>query len=368
MKIIRFLKENCPPFVPWALLSLLIFAILALIAPYATPLADFVNSWISTPLRVLLANFTYLLPISIFEVILYLVPVGLIALIIYLVLDKRGWGSRIRTLAALIGVVAIIFSGYLCVMAIPYHTTPLNEHLGISDIDEVETYELFETTLYVQGEVNALADKLVRDEEGISHSGYTLEKISSLVSRSYEGVREKYPFFYNFESRAKPVMSSYTMSDMGITGIYTYFTGEANINMSYPDYSTVFVVAHELAHQRGINRENEANFMAFLVCISSDDDFLRYSGYLYLYEYLASALNRTDWQLYAGIADNLSPLALNDIRASNEITKLHRSSPLYKFMQSLNNAYLKANGTDGVISYGYIVRLAVAYYRPQIME
>ncbi len=368
MKIIRFLKENCPPFVPWSLLSVLIFAIMALLAPYATPLSDFVNNFVATPLRVLMANLTYLLPVSLFEIILYLVPVGLIVLIVFLAVDKRGWASRFRTLAALIGVVAIIFSGYLCVMAIPYHSTPLNERLGISDINEVKTYELFETTLYVQDEVNVLADKLQRDENGVSHSGYTLDEISALVSKSYNKVKEKYPFFYNFESRAKPVLSSYTMSDMGITGIYTYFTGEANINMSYPDYSTVFVVAHELAHQRGINRENEANFMAFLVCIASDNDFLRYSGYLYLYEYLASALNRTDWELYAGIADNLSPLALNDIRASNEITKLHRSSPLYKFMQNLNNAYLKANGTDGVVSYGYVVKLAVAYYRDAVME
>lgn len=363
MKIIRYLKKMCPPFVPWALLALLIFAFLSLIAPYSAPLADFVNSLIATPLRVLMANITYLLPLSLFEIILYLLPVGLVLLIIFLVRDKRGWGSRIRTLAALIGVVAIIFSGYLCVMAIPYHTTPLNEHLGISDISEVETYELFETTLYVQDEVNALADKLERDDKGISHSGYTLDEISALVSKSYNKLCELYPFFYNFESRAKPVLSSYTMSDMGITGIYTYFTGEANINMSYPEYSTAFVVAHEMAHQRGINRENEANFAAYLVCILSDDDFLKYSGYLYLYEYLASALNRTDWELYAGIADRISPLALNDIRASNEITKLHRESPLFKFMQSLNNAYLKANGTDGVVSYGYIVRLAVAYYR-----
>src|SRR5207253_8453736 len=35
----------------------------------------------------------------------------------------------------------------------------------------------------------------------------------------------------------------------------------------------------EMAHQRGIARESEANFVAFLVCINSSDPFIRFSGY-----------------------------------------------------------------------------------------
>ena len=49
-----------------------------------------------------------------------------------------------------------------------------------------------------------------------------------------------------------------------------------------------------MAHQRGIAREDEANFIAFLVCMASDDPYIRYSGYLEVYEYVASSLYSDD--------------------------------------------------------------------------
>ena len=119
-----------------------------------------------------------------------------------------------------------------------------------------------------------------------------------------------------------------------ILGIYSYFTGESNINVHYPDYGIPFTVAHELAHQRGISRENEANFIAFLVCIRSDSEFVRYSGYINMFEYLASALGSTDREMLRAV-----------------------------YSDFFNDNYLKAQGTEGIISYGLVVTLAVAYYR-----
>ena len=100
------------------------------------------------------------------------------------------------------------------------------------------------------------------------------------------------------------------MSDLQISGIYSFFTGEANVNVEYPDYCLPFTAAHELSHQRGICRENEANFVAFLVCIGSEDDYIRYSGYLNVYEYLASALYRADKELYKSALERLSGIAI----------------------------------------------------------
>ena len=38
--------------------------------------------------------------------------------------------------------------------------------------------------------------------------------------------------------------------------------------------------------------------MAFLVCIESDDAYIRYSGYVQLYEYVSSSLAEADRGLY----------------------------------------------------------------------
>ncbi len=362
MSFIKRLREYFPAWVMVSLAVTLLFWVLSLVAPHNRALADAVNSYIATPIRSFMAALTFIIPISLFELILIILLPLLVFIAVLIIRDRRGLKSRIRTVMAIIGAVGILFSGYLAVMAIPYHTTPISARLELDERAEITPDELYRVTLLVRDEVNKLADKVGRDSNGVSQSNLTLDEISLEVSRAYENVRRDYPFFHNFESRAKPVIFSSLMSDMGITGIYTYFTGEANINTCYPDYDTAFVVAHELAHQRGINRENEANFMAFLVTSSSPNDFIRYSGYLNLYSYLSSALYSTDKEMYRELRAGLAPGAQRDISASSEITRSHMESPLYQLMHNVNDAYLKGNGTEGVVSYGYVVRLAVAYY------
>jgi len=56
------------------------------------------------------------------------------------------------------------------------------------------------------------------------------------------------------------------MSYLGIGGVYFPFTGEANVNISMPHTSIPFTACHEMAHQIGFAREDEANFIAYIAC------------------------------------------------------------------------------------------------------
>ena len=80
-------------------------------------------------------------------------------------------------------------------------------------------------------------------------------------------------------TRPKPVYFSGLLTRLGISGFYFPFTGEPNYNAEAPDFQIIFSMAHEMAHQRGVARESEANFVAYLVCVNSGDPFVRYSGY-----------------------------------------------------------------------------------------
>lgn len=357
-----FIKKYIPTFALISLAVTLVSLGISVAAVYLTSLADFINSTVATALRVVMEALTHLLPFSLFELILMLLLPAVAFVIFLIVRDKRGWVARVRTIFALLGVVGIIYSGYLLVMAVSYRTTPLSTHLSLADRQELTKEELYAVTEHLVEEVAALEGQLTRGEDGVSHRGYDLARLSEIISDSYESVRREYPFFHNFETSAKPIRNSSIMSDMGITGIYTYFTGESNINVEYPDYAVTFVVAHEFAHQRGIMRENEANFMAFLATTSADDPYVRYSGYLYMYIYLSNALWGVDKELALSLRDRLPEGALCDLRRSSEITAMHLESPLNKFFESLNNSYLQSNGTPGVVSYSYVVRIAVAYY------
>lgn len=360
-----FIKRYIPTVLFISLGVLISCIIIYTISIYNVAVADFINGTVATALRSIMEAITHVIPISIFELILISIIPLVVLITVLIIREGRGAVARIRTSLALLGVTGILYSGYLLVMAVGYRTTPLVNHLDLEDRRELSADEIYEATRYLKDRVNELDHLIERDSEGVSHSGYDMHTLSKKVSEAYEIVRGEYPFFHNLYTEAKPVIFSGVMSDAGISGIYTYFTGESNINVEYPDFSVTFVVAHEFAHQRGIMRENEANFMAFLTTVSSPDPYLQYSGYLYMYLYMSNALYSASPERYMELRSQLSGGAISDLARSSEITRAHANSWFNNFMESLNDSYLQSNGTAGVVSYGYVVRITVAYLTKQ---
>ena len=135
--------------------------------------------------------------------------------------------------------------------------------------------------------------------------------------------------------------------------------------MNFPDYTLPYTAAHELAHQRGIAREDEANFLAFLVCIRSDDAYIRYSAYVNLYEYVSSALYSADREMYKKAASTLPTLARAEQIAYSGFFDKYRHSKASDVSETVNNTFLIMHGTQGTKSYGMVVDLAVAYYKTE---
>ena len=215
--------------------------------------------------------------------------------------------------------------------------------------------------MWLAYELNSMVDEISYLEDGFSEMPYTVSQMNGKLIEAYEKVCEKYGFIQSLHSRVKPVMLSEAMSYTHITGVYTYFTGEANLNVNFPDYTLPYTAAHELAHQRGIAREDEANFIAFLVCNESDDPYIRYSGYLNLYEYVASAL-RSNTEAYKRVRASLDSNITGEMRAYSAFFDKYRHSTAGKVSETVNNTYLQVQGTVGTKSYGMVVDLAVAYF------
>ena len=115
-------------------------------------------------------------------------------------------------------------------------------------------------------------------------------------------------------------------------------------------------------------RENEANFISYVVCSTTIDEAIRYCGALTMYEYISSALYRTNPNRYTEIAVGLSDLAWADILASREVIKKYSNTIIGDISTAVNDAYLKGSGTEGVVSYGRVVELAVSYIKGKIAE
>lgn len=328
--------------------------------------ADFFNRHISSVVRAILAYLTGWLPFSFAEYLLLLLPVILFVLARYGIrYYVDSWHNVLIYCASVVSVAAIIFSVFILGFAPAYRGRTLDEKLAIERRD-VSAEELYETALI-------LSEAVGRESEAIRYSSatkfsvmpYNYKEMNDRLIEAYDTVCNEYDFVQRLDSRLKPVMLSKPMSYTHITGVYSFFTGEANINVNFPDYTIPYTAAHELSHQRGIAREDEANFMAFLVCVASEDAYIRYSGYLNLYEYVASALYSASPDLYWQAQGTLPRSVRVEQAAYSAFFEEYRDSTVSEVSETVNNTFLTLHGTEGTKSYGMVVDLSVAYYRSE---
>ena len=122
----------------------------------------------------------------------------------------------------------------------------------------------------VTDELNSLADSIEFTQGQSTNHGYSFNQLSKKVRNAARKASMKYPIFQKGVFTAKAIAFSEPMAYTGISGVYGFFTGEANINTSFSDYSMPFTIAHEYSHQMGIGSEKEAEFAALLICMESD--------------------------------------------------------------------------------------------------
>ena len=326
--------------------------------------ADRFNGSVSAALRVFLAHLTGWIPFSLAEFLLLVSPVLLIVVIVCVV-RYAGRGKRyfIRALIGLLSVAVLVYSMFILVFGAGYRTTSIDKKLGI-DREKVTVEELEKTMILVIGHLNDLADEVMVMENDGSVRPYSHAETVEKCLDSYSKLSGEYDFLTKLDAPVKEIVLSDYMTYTHISGVYTFLTGEANLNTNYPYYVNVYTTAHEMAHQRGIARENEANFMAFLVCTNSDDPFMQYAGYLNMYEYLYSALSASENR--GAIRDLLDIRVRYDLYCYSLFFDKYRDNTAATVSNTMNNTYLVMQGTEGAKSYGLVVDLAVAYYRDQI--
>jgi hypothetical protein len=160
----------------------------------------------------------------------------------------------------------------------------------------------------------------------------------------------------------KPVLLHDLMARFGIAGMYSPFTGEPNYIETMPGFDLPSTMAHEMAHARGFAREDEADFVSFVICTSSSDPRLKYSGYLSGLRIL-SQLAGSDPQRYREIAKLLEDGPKRDLKARYEFWGRYSGKTSY-LGNRVNDFYLKANGIrSGVKNYDEVSALIIGYFR-----
>ena len=341
--------------------SLILYVIMTKSAAFA----DWFNQGIGAGVRSVLSLLTSWIPFSLGETVILLLPLALFLVLRLAVRSYCGsWREAFVYVGILFSVVATLFSVFTMGFAAGYRGSSLDQKLEL-DRAPVSPQELYDTALILVESINRETAEVGFGETGFSVMPYSLNEMNRRLNEAYTVTADEYSFITHVDSRVKPVLVSEVMSYMHITGVYSFFTGEANLNVNFPDYTLPYTAAHEMAHQRGIAREDEANFVAFLVTTRSSDPYIRYCGYLNAYEYVASALYRADKDLYHTVTAKLNGQVKAEMAAYNEFYDKYRDSTVSQVSGAVNDSYLQSQGTPGTVSYGMVVDLTVAYYKAQ---
>lgn len=357
-----FVKKNIPTAALVLYAVFLVALAVRIAAGLSAPFADAYNRTVGAVCRAAFAWVTAIFPFSLAETLLLAaLPVGVwyVLYCIKVVLPER----LLRHVFGVLAGLALIFSAFFLNYGAAYGATPLEDKIGL-EVTAPGAEELTDATLYTAVQLNDAAKEVQFAASGASHMPYSFAELTKKLNAAYDKLYEEYDFLTPLHAPVKRIALSKPMTYTHLSGIYAVYTGEANVNFNYPDFVIVYTTAHEMAHQRGVAPEDEANFIAYLVCTASDDPYIRYCGYANLYEYLSDALYSANPDAYRTIASLLDTRVHGEFAAYSKMFEPYRNSTASDVADTVNDTYLKWQGeTAGTKSYGLVVDLAVAYLK-----
>ena len=338
------------------------------------------TTYISAPIRMFLGMFTSVYPFSMMEVLIVASIIGFIYYIIrtiMLTVRRRGklkiLGKRALTLFV---TLAYVWGIFCWLWNVGYHAPGFAQRNGFTGYG-VNQQNLTAVTRVFAQRANELSVLVERDEYG-NYVG-NRRQIFEESMYVFENVSEEFPCLDGRLFRPKPMLFSFLMSRTGYGGVYFALTGEANINTQLPYMTMPFTVVHEHAHTLGVFAEDEANFVAILAGITSENIIFEYSGYLVGLMYLMPALQVANPEAWQEISRDLYPELLRDW---NEVAKFWQSQrvvetgidivdrvltnvteTMRESVDVVYDAFLRANEQElGLMSYGACVDLIIEYF------
>ena len=214
-------------------------------------------------------------------------------------------------------------------------------------------------------EANLLRKDLPSDASGVLRVDrrMVLDRRNDGYERLHGALVPVLPATLHPQSRPKIAILGSLMSRSLTYGMYIPWTGEALLNGSTPAPALAFSVCHEMAHQHGIAREDEANFIGYLACRLHPDPLFRYSGARAALAEAMAQLRAARPDEWKAIRASLGPGVLADEAAETAWLRQHQGR-FSRVQGRIYDGYLKTQGQlDGARSYGRVVDLLIAERR-----
>lgn len=295
------------------------------------------------------------IPFSFGDVFYTILGAALLLFLIKILKKKTRNGYFVKFLV----VLNLVYFTYQIFWGQLYFQKPIIDQLPPEEISLEETKSL---TLKYLNLCKQTRNLLKEDENGI----FKIQNLPLIESEILSNQSQLPTFISSKKSTEinnfKPSLFRKIMSYTGILGYYNPFTAEAQYNAELPSTQIPFTLAHESAHQLGFAREQEANFIGYLLGKNSENVELKYSVEYFVLRSLLNSLVEKNPQFVKQILENYSPAMKRDRIAEKIFAKKHEGF-LAIFFDLSNDLFLKSNQQQGSITYSYFVDLMVRYER-----
>lgn len=293
---------------------------------------------------------------DVFYVAIIISMIWCVVMIIKLGIKKQFRLMGLRVLRLIIGI-QIFIAGFYLLWGMNYFAPPAAQVLNLPD----STYTLNElktiTSLLIDS-ANARR-RLVKSQQ--MHKTNSAIYQTSVVAIKQLG--QTNAALKTYFPAAKPALFTPLINYFGVSGYFTPFTGEAQVNYNMPWVEKPITSCHEMAHQMGFAREDEANFVAFLAGLRSPDTLLRYSAYYMAMEQFMHNLRRRDSVGFKELRLRLSPAVKHDLKTNYEYWMSYQNQ-VSDISALFYDNFLKLNNQpQGLHTYNRMIILTMAYYR-----
>lgn len=316
------------------------------------------------PLRQTLGRACGVFPFSAAEALCTLGVLGLAAwlgwTVVSVVRRRPRWETLLRRLSLLLTLALVLYLLLCLLLGASYRARSFQDRSGLRPEPESPETLAAATALFAR-RLRETADTVPRGEDGTFAA--PLDDVFREATSLYRGAEAIFPFLALEDTAPKRAFYSRLMSWFNYTGFYFPYTGEATVNVDQPPALIPATIAHEMAHQRGVSSEQEANFLAVLACTESGLPSYVYSGWLFGFIHLGSALYSLDPEAYFAAAEVLPDTVWADIRQNNEYWARFETKGA-EVSEKVYDSMLKSYGHSmGVRSYGAVVDLLLAWYK-----
>ena len=332
---------------------------------------DFIEKFYSSFFYKIIANIlsalTRFLPFSLAELLIVsftLFAVGYILKTVFKLYKCKNKRLKILKNAVIniFATVGLLYFSFQILWGFNYQRLTLDKVFEL-DVRKSSSNELAQLCESLVNSTNALRQEITENENGVMELPYNKKYILKTAHLGYDSASLQYTKLKGNYGTPKAILLSTPMCYTGITGFYFPFTSEANVNTADPDSILPFTTSHEMAHQRGYAKEDEANYIAYIACINHPDKNFVYSGTLTALSYSFVALKKIDMNKYDELILSCSIGVLNDLNYNKRFWKGY-SGTVEAIGDTMNDTYLKAqNQESGTKSYGAMVDLLLAERR-----